>query len=202
MSIGAAAWLMNPAEAGRSFQDGRVPGTAARDAFGWEACQQHAGQWFVLHCKSRNEKALADDLQRCDVGCFLPLARTQRTYGARRAWVELPLFPGYLFLRGGADECEAAWKTKRLANILRVQDQQQLGRELEHIYRVVTSGEPVDLFPALKKGRRCRIVAGSLRGVEGVVLRRRSVSRMYISATVLGQSAMVEIDAALLEALD
>lgn len=150
----------------------------------------------------RNEKAVGTALAKHEIEFYLPLVRAERTYGRRRITAEIPLFPGYLFLCGGARECEAAWKTNRVANILHVAHQDQLRWELQQVYRVVESGVPVDLYPALRPGRRCRITAGSLRGIEGVVLRRRNVSRVYVAATFVGRSAVIEVDSASVEAID
>jgi len=157
------------------------------------------GCWWVLHTRARHEKAVAAALEKQQIAVYLPLLRAKRTYGRRVAWVDIPLFPNYLFLCGGQSECEAAWRTRSVANILRVADQQTFRNELQQIHRVVASGNPVDLYPALREGQRCRIIAGCLKGIEGVVVRRRSRSRIYIAVTMLGQSAVTEIDSALLE---
>lgn len=169
---------------------------------GGRLCDVTVDRWWVLHTRSRHEKTIAAVLAKQRIPHYLPLVRTQRTYGARRVNVELPLFPGYLFLGGGVYECDAAWRTNGVAQILRVDDQAKLRKELDDIRRAVESGLPVDLYPALRKGCRCRIRSGPLRGVEGVVVRRRSTSRMHIEATVLGQSAVIEIDAAILESIE
>ena len=178
--------------------EGRI--SAARDEFGRAALQP--GRWWVLHTRARNEKAVANALNRLGVGCYLPLMHLHRRYGRRSLPVSLPLFPGYVFLRGGPDECTAALRTNRVANVLHVEDQDQLQGDLAQIQRVTASDTPVDYYPALRVGRRCRISGGGLQGVEGVVLRRRDVSRMYIAATVLGQSAVIEIDSMLVEPID
>jgi len=133
---------------------------------------------------------------------YLPLVRVHHTYAKSKASFLLPLFPGYVFLCGNDRDYELACQTKRVAQILHVSNQDQLRRELQHIHSVVESGRPVGLYPALRQGRRCRITSGALRGVEGVVIRRRGPCQMYIAATMLGQSAVIEVDAALLEAAD
>ena len=160
------------------------------------------GRWCALRTKSRNEKALASDLRRMEIGHFLPLVPTARHYGGRLRRVELPLFPGYMFLCGGEAERTAALTTHRVAGVLEAGDQEGLKTDLQRIHRLVSGDEPVDLYPGLREGRRCRVVGGSLVGLEGVVLRRRGVCRVYIALAMLGQSAQVEIDAALLEAID
>lgn len=173
--------------------------TAARAG---EWISQAAGRWWVLHTRARNEKVVATALDRRHVQYYLPLVRVERTYAKCRVTVMLPLFPGYLFLCGDYDACDKAWKTNRVANILYVEDQKQLRAELRQVFQAVETGEKVDLFKSLRRGRRCRIIGGSLRGLEGVVLRRGRHCRMHLSVTILGQSAVVEVDAVLLESID
>ncbi len=170
---------------------------------GADAGIEHAlGRWWVLQTHARNEKVVAGALARQGVAHYLPLVRRPRVYGGRRLTVELPLFPGYVFLCGDAGACDAAWQTRRVSKILRVHDQQGLRTELRQVQRLVESDETAELYPALVAGRRCRVVSGSLRGIEGVVIRRRRASRLYVAVTILGQSAVVEIDGSLLEAID
>lgn len=160
------------------------------------------GSWTVLHTRARCEKAVAGALQESSITHYLPLIPSVRTYGRRAVCFTKPLFPGYVFMCGGTRERDLAWRTRRVARVLQVANQNQIRAELRQISRVVESGKAVQLYPYLREGRRCRIMAGSLAGIEGVVLRRRSKSRMYISATVLGQSAVVEVDTVILEAVD
>ena len=116
--------------------------------------------------------------------------------------VRIPLFPGYLFLCGGSDARLVALRTHRCANVLEVADQERLKADLRHIHRVVESKEPVDLYPRLRRGCRCRVITGTLAGLEGVVLRRRGLWRVYVGVEFLGQSAELEIDPMLLEVID
>lgn len=160
------------------------------------------GKWWVLHTRARNEKAVAAALGRLGVQCFLPLVRYGRTYGGRVRRVDIPLFPGYVFLCGGADARLAALQTNRVANVLEVADQDRLKADLRQIARIIESEHPVDLYPALRSGSRCRVIAGSLSGLEGVVLRRRGPWRVYVGVEFVGQSAELEIDSALLEIIE
>lgn len=161
-----------------------------------------AGRWWAVHTKSRQEKALAGDLGRLGVGCFLPLVRIRRRSTGRTVETQVPLFPGYLFICGSDEQRIAALRTQRIVRVLDVADQERLKEALRYIHRMVTSDQPVDLYPGIRPGRRCRIVSGPLRGIEGTVFRRRGVSRIYVAIDMLGQSAEAEIDAAALEMID
>ena len=194
------------------FEGSEIPlADAALQTGGWDTrAVEHTeewisevpGRWWVLHTRARNEKVVALALAQHRVPYYLPLARLERTYTKCRVTVRLPLFPGYLFLCGDHEAREKAWKTKRVAKILPVDDQEQLRTELRQVCQALEAGGKVDLFASLRKGRRCRITGGTLKGLEGAVLRRGRHCRMYLAVTMLGQSAMVEVDGALLELID
>lgn len=160
------------------------------------------GRWWAVHTKSRQEKALASDLGRLGVGCFLPLARVRRRRAGRTVEAQYPLFPGYLFMCGNEEERIAALRTRRIVRVLDVGHQERFKDSLRHIHRMVTSDQPVDLYPGIRPGRRCRIASGPLRGIEGTVLRRHRAFRICVAIDMLGQSAEAEVDAASLEMLD
>ena len=161
------------------------------------------GCWWLLHTKPRNEKALARDLYDCGLNYFLPLVTAARRYGRRRVELLIPLFPGYLFLRClSEDERFAALTTSRVVRMIEINDQACIRTELEQLRRVLTAGKKMDLYPSIKRGRRCRVMSGSLKGLEGVVTTRRNNGRIFLSVGALGQSAMVNIDVACLEPID
>ncbi|MFM9995284.1 MAG: transcription termination/antitermination protein NusG [Phycisphaerales bacterium] len=161
-----------------------------------------AQRWFVLHTHSRQEKALAETLDARGVRCFLPLVRAVRYYGHRRRVTERPLFPAYLFLWGTIDCTYFAVATKRVARVLPVPDQPRLTLELTHIRRALDGEAELDPFPFLAVGRRVRVTAGPLRGVEGVVQARPTEIRLVLCVQTLGQAVSTEIDASLLEPVD
>lgn len=160
------------------------------------------GRWWVLHTRARAEKVVAAHLARHNVQFFLPLLRRRRNYAGTKKIVAIPLFPGYVFLCGNDDDRRRALHSNRLANVLDVPNQDQLAKDLRQIERVLDSQEDVDLCPRLQEGVRCRVIAGSLAGIEGVVLRRQGPWRVFVGVAFVGQSAELEIDSTMLEVLD
>ena len=55
--------------------------------------------WYAIHTRSRHEKTVAEQLLSRSVEHFLPLYETVRKWKNGRFKVQLPLFPGYLFVR-------------------------------------------------------------------------------------------------------
>lgn len=162
-----------------------------------------ARRWFVLHTKSRQEKRLASELDRLGVQHFLPLRRTVRYHGRRKVQVDLPLFAGYVFLWGTVDHVYVADRTKRVARILDVVDQQQLEWELRNVREAISTGRPLCPHEYLENGVRVEVRSGPCRGLQGHVRRmtRRS-DRIVLQVDAFGGAASLEVDGALLERLD
>ena len=159
------------------------------------------GQWWVAHTKARNEKALAWQLMKMDIPYFLPLVEKTTKTGKRKFKSLLPLFGGYVFFCGNEDARYNALTTNRIANIIPVMDQKLLISQLHDVHVALTCGVEIDPFPSVVEGIRCMVTAGPLRGVEGIVEKKESVTRIMLKVDILGQSAAVTIDPAFLQPL-
>jgi len=125
------------------------------------------GDWHLLHTKSRQEKVVAADLAAMGIAYYLPLVRQVRYYGRRKAKVALPLFPGYVFLRGSLDHVYAADRTKRVANIIAVNAQEQLDWELRNLHLALSKDAALTPFPFFKKGVRVEVRSGRFADCRG-----------------------------------
>ena len=150
-------------------------------------------RWVIAHTKSRQEKALAEDLEAAGIICYVPSIRELRTHGSRRRWVEMPLFPGYAFVRGGESVGATTRRTGRVAGIIAVADQERLVHELRQIRRALAGGARLTASPYLEAGVPARIVRGSLKGVEGIVDAVGSAERLVLVIQTLGQATAVEV---------
>jgi transcription termination/antitermination protein NusG len=162
-------------------------------------------RWHVLQTKSRQEKKLRESLVARGIRVYLPLVDVQRNYGGRRAKVELPLFPGYLFLQGTLEEVYEADRTKRVARVIEVFNQAALAEELRNVEMAIQGAGnafPFDPFPYLKVGIRVEVIAGPLRGVRGLIEDRRKRDRLILQVNILGQATSLEVDSAVLAPLD
>jgi transcription antitermination factor NusG len=158
-----------------------------------------SGAWWVAHTRSRFEKAFAWDMHHLGIGYFLPLVDRVKVSGGRKRRFVLPLFPSYVFFAGDAETCSQAIKTNRLCQIIPVVDQKGLIRELESIEKALGAKAELDLYPQAAVGQRCRVIGGSLKGLEGVVIQRSKRSRVVLQVSMLGQGAVMELDADMLE---
>lgn len=159
---------------------------------------ESAGQWHVLHTRGRHEKRLASALREMGIAHFLPLTVQIRHRGQRSAMVEMPLFPGYLFVRGSWDDCYAADRTRHVAGILPVKDQRRMDWELRNLHLALRQGAPLAPHLFVKKGTRVEVRSGPLRGLQGIVETAACEDRLVLQVHLLGRAVSVEIGRALL----
>jgi len=160
------------------------------------------GLWWVAHTKSRNEKALAQDLIRKDISYFLPMTNKVTRRRGRTMRSLLPLFSGYLFFCGEENQRIELLRTNRVANLIEVKDQEKFLDELSQIEQAIRAGAPLVPYKYIKAGQHCRVTAGPLADLHGIVVRTKSATRLVLQIDMLGQAASVEIDIDMIEVLD
>ena len=160
------------------------------------------GEWWVAHTKSRNEKALAHDLIRKGISYFLPMSWKVSRKSRRTIKSLLPLFAGYLFCCGRENDRIELLRTDRVANVIEVTDQEKIVKELLQIEQAIRAGAPLMPHKYVKAGQKCRVTAGPLMGLEGVVTQTRGAMRLVLQVDMLGQAASVEIDLDMIETLE
>ena len=157
------------------------------------------GTWWVAHTKSRNEKALAWQMQKRGISYFLPMAEKVARSRGRTIRSMLPLFSGYLFFCGNEDDRLEVLRTNRVANILVVGNQQRFLADLVPIEQVIRKGAKLQPHKFVKAGQKCRVIAGPLAGAEGIISRVSHSTRLVLQVEMLGQATSVEIDMEMIE---
>jgi transcription antitermination factor NusG len=153
--------------------------------------------WWAVYTRHQHEKVIADVLTAKGFKVFLPLYESTRRWKDRRMVLSLPLFPCYLFVRGGLDRRLQVMTTPGIHTILYRGDQVAVipDREIEAIQRAVDGSSSVEPHPFLKCGTRVRVIRGALEGVEGILIRKKNLIRLILSVDMLKQSVSVEVHA-------
>jgi transcription antitermination factor NusG len=159
-------------------------------------------QWWVLHTRARQEKALARNLICFETPFFLPLVKKTCLVRGRRVCAHLPLFPGYLFVFGTEDDRARSLRTNRVAQTLKVDEPARLVFDLRQIRRLIESNAPLTVESRLGPGHRVRVRKGPFAGLEGTVTRRRGKTRLIVVVDFLQQGASVEMEDFLVEPID
>jgi transcription antitermination factor NusG len=154
--------------------------------------------WWAIYTRHQHEKAVAEVLSAKGLEVFLPLYDCMRRWKDRTKLISLPLFPGYLFVRGELDRRLHIVTTPGVHMILSRGDKLAVITEAEiQAIRITIEGpNQVEPHPFLKCGQRVRVKHGPLEGIEGILVRKKNLCRLVLSVDMLAQSVAVEIDAA------
>jgi transcription antitermination factor NusG len=172
------------------------PSAAGGRAFFPEAYIEE--RWYAAYTCANHEKRVAHQLEERAVEHFLPLYRSVRRWSDRRVQIDLPLFPGYVFVR------------LALRNRLRVVQIPSVGRlvgfnglpvalqdeEVEALRNGLAQRLRAEPHPSLTVGRRVRMVSGPLKGIEGMLVRKKGALRLILSINAIMRSVAVEVDVA------
>jgi transcriptional antiterminator RfaH len=154
-----------------------------------------------VRTRTRQEKSLARELLRREIPYFLPQVPKTSIVRGRKRTAYLPLFSGYLFLFGDEAQRSATLTTNRVAQVLPVSEQQELGWDLRQVFRLIQLKAPLTMESRLKQGDRVRIKAGPFAGVEGNVVARCRKSRIIVAVRLIQQGVSLEVDDFQLELL-
>ena len=156
-----------------------------------------ASGWWALYTRHQHEKTVADMLKHKGFEVFLPVYESLRRWKDRKKLLWLPLFPCYVFVRGGLERKLQVVTTPGVHMILyrgeRVATIPEV--EMEAIQKAVEGPYRVEPHPFLPCGAKVRVTRGPLEGVIGVLTRKKNLYRLVLSVEMLAQSVGVEIDA-------
>jgi transcription antitermination factor NusG len=169
----------------------REPDMFPEDLF---SLPEDAYPWVVAHVRSRQEKVLARHLAQHAVPYYLPQVETQRKRGGRNYKSYLPLFPGYVFVRAGADRRETLWRSNVIANLIEVNQGQQFAAELRQIRELQLAGASFRVEETFAAGDAVRVTGGAFAGYQGSVVRERGRVRLIVQISLIRQAVSVEFE--------
>jgi transcription antitermination factor NusG len=157
-------------------------------------------QWFVLWTHSHSERLVHDQLTGRGFETFLPTLKTWSRRKGAKSVIDMPMFPGYVFVHHPIDKGSYVeiLKARGLVRILGERWDRLASvpdEEIDGIRRVVAAAIPAFPHPYLREGQRVRITAGPLEGVEGILVSTKpQKGLLVVSVELLQRSVAVEVD--------
>lgn len=113
----------------------------------------------------------------------------------------LPLFSCYVFIHGGLERQLDILTTAGIHGFVTSAGSPALipQPEIDSIRRVVERSVKIEPHPFIRCGDLVRVKAGPLEGLEGILVRKKTFSRLVLTVELLAQSAAVEVDVSLVE---
>ena len=157
--------------------------------------EQH---WYAAYTCAHHEKRVAAELGAREVQHFLPLYSSVRRWKDRRVLLELPLFPGYIFVRLALRD---RLRVVQIPSVVRLVGFNGLptalpDTEMEIMRAGLSQSLRAEPHPFLTVGRRVRVTGGPFAGLEGILKRKKNNLRVVVSLELIQRSVVVDVDAA------
>jgi transcription termination/antitermination protein NusG len=153
--------------------------------------------WYVLHTRSHFENVVHGSLGGKAKETFLPKMRVRSRRKDRVKMIDLPVFPGYVFVRTSLLPAEHV-------DILKIPGAVRLignsagpvsvpDATIESLRIMTAVPESVFAGTRFEKGDRVMVIAGPFAGVVGFFSRYRGQERVVVEIEILGRFAAVEV---------
>jgi transcription termination/antitermination protein NusG len=154
--------------------------------------------WYAVHTRARHERVVAALLQQKAVTTFLPLLFQVHRWSDRKKVVEVPLFPGYTFVRIGTtprDFVEVLQTTGVVGLVGNGRGGVSIpDKQIEDIQVLLSQRVPCATSSFLRVGQHIRIRGGCLDGVEGRLIMFKGDRTLIISLEPIFRSLAVRLD--------
>lgn len=158
---------------------------------------ENDARWFAIYTHSRHEKSVAKQFAERHLESFLPLYRKVHQWAKQsRVTLDLPLFPNYVFAHFAAQRRAAVLAVPGVLGIVGHGHISSAlpDAEIEALRSGLVPGR-IEPHPYLMVGERVRIRAGSMEGLEGILVRKKNGLRVVLTLDLIQRSVAVEVDA-------
>jgi transcription antitermination factor NusG len=157
--------------------------------------------WYAVYTWANHEKRVRDQLEQRSIESFLPLYGTSRRWKDRWMRLEMPLFPGYVFVRMALADRLRVLQVPSVVRLVGFNGHPSPlpDKEIEGLKKGLAGGVRAEPHPFLTVGRRVRIKSGPLVGRQGILLRRKGILRVVLSIDLIMRSIAVDINVADIE---
>lgn len=152
-------------------------------------------RWYAVYTRANHERRVAEQLALRGIEHFLPQYESMRKWKDRRVKLQLPLFPGYVFVQMELAKRLGVLQVPGVARLVGFDGQPTVVPEADllRVQEFLSRGFRAEPHRILTEGRRVRVKNGPLLGMEGIVVRRKNGHKLVISFDLIQRAMAVEI---------
>lgn len=158
----------------------------------------HDSMWYTIHTRSRFENVVLDQLTKKSFEAFLPKMKKPSKRKDRRVVLDVPIFPGYLFVKTALDPNThlAILKSTGVVRLLgsSIGPMPVPDESLASLRIMVGAEQEIFTGPTFSEGDLVMVTRGPFEGMTGIFHEHLGQGRVVVNMDLLGQSAAVHID--------
>lgn len=152
--------------------------------------------WYVLQTRSRFEKKCHDLLSASGISVFLPLQTVSKNWSDRIKKVDIPLFPGYIFVQYSETDRYKILNTNGVSRFVSFGGQYATVnpaqmQAIEQILKAESTIEVVDLD--LTPGQEVLVTSGPFKGHYARLVHHNGKGKLLLAVESIGKGVLLEI---------
>ena len=160
-------------------------------------------RWYAIYTRSRNEKKVSMELEERGLEHFLPLVPQLRNWKDRKKIVNMPSFPGYVFVNINISEKIRVLRANGVVRFIEFNGSPSPipDAQIEDVRQLLKYPDRVETASYFNCGDPVEITAGPFSGIRGKIIHSRGKQRILVGIEIIQQAISVEIDSAWLKHL-
>ena len=161
--------------------------------------------WMPIHTKPRCEKKFERFCDKFEIVSYLPLRlkiRSKKNYFVNSY---IPMFPGYAFALLDDEQKSRLVTSNTVVNFIHLTREQEKSLVVDlagiRILEELQETQQIYVSPEIMPGSEVSIKSGALRGLTGIVEKRKGIHRIIVNVEMICQSVIMEVDSADLEVI-
>jgi transcriptional antiterminator RfaH len=153
-------------------------------------------QWHVVYTRPRHEKKVFDALQALSIETFLPAQKQRRQWSDRKKWIEVPLFPSYVFVRPTVQQNVQVLTTPGVVRYVTFNGRKAIVRhdEIEFLLTVEKTDSCIEVVARLFEAEEKVVITdGLFKGYTGRFLHSHGDGRVAVYIEEIGYSVIIDV---------
>ena len=152
--------------------------------------------WYALYTVVRHEKVVNTTLEKKNIDSFLPMRKVVNRWKDRKKEIQIPLFPGYLFIHATRDEIYTSLNTRSVVRVLGNSNGPTSipNLQIEELKKILENDMVFNTHSLITLGKEVIVKQGPLEGFKGKVIEKRGSYKLILSLDLIKRSVLVEID--------
>ncbi len=158
-------------------------------------------RWYAIYTRSRYEKKVSMELDERGLEHFLPIVPQLRYWKDRKKIVNMPIFPGYVFVNIKLSEKIRVLQANGVVRFIEFNGAPSPipDAQIEDVRQLLKYPERVEAASYFNSGDLVEITAGPFSGVKGKIIHSRGKQRLLVGIEIIQQAVSVEIDSSWLK---
>ena len=153
------------------------------------------GEWFAIQVMPRSEQIVMQHLEYKGYETLLPTYQCKRKWADRIKFIEMPLFPSYIFFRALSTNSGMVLTIPGTIRLVGMGGRPSVipAEEIESLRKINASRAPAAPCRYVTIGQKVRIAVGPLAGIVGLLSEVKNSRRLIVTVELIMRSISIDV---------